>query len=144
MELEAPPYAPDVHHPDGHRHLYAFSATPWPTCTFRFPDASELTQELFVRHDAPWVVVRWQLTAADDRPATLEVRPLLSGRDYHSLHHEDSAFRRHAEVDGERLEHEVLAEGTPPGTTRTTPVGANAPSVGAEPRALLHPRGQAL
>ena len=30
-------------------------------------------------------------------PATLIVRPLLSGRDYHSTHHENSAFRFDAE-----------------------------------------------
>jgi hypothetical protein len=42
----------DVQHPDGHRRLHAFSATPRPTWTFCFPDGSELSQERFVTHGA--------------------------------------------------------------------------------------------
>src|SRR5207247_4683547 len=36
--------------------------------------------------------VSWTLTAAS-RPVDLRVRPLMSGRDYHSMHHENRSLR---------------------------------------------------
>jgi predicted glycogen debranching enzyme len=47
------------------------------------------------------------------RKAVLVVRPFLSGRDYHSLHHENPAFQFDAEVRGERITFRPY-EGLPP------------------------------
>ncbi|HXW05646.1 MAG TPA: amylo-alpha-1,6-glucosidase [Vicinamibacterales bacterium] len=94
-------YAPDVVHPDGLGRLVSFTQDPWPSWIFRLEDGSELVQELFAVHGAPVTAISWRLS--EPRPGVvLSVRPLLSGRDYHSIHHENSAFRFDAHVAGER------------------------------------------
>lgn len=86
-------YTPDVIHPDGASHIAAFEAQPWPRWTFRFDDGCEVVQELVVPHGHAAVCLRWTLSAAPKKDIRLVVRPLLSGRDFHSTHHENSAFR---------------------------------------------------
>ena len=81
-------YAPGVIHPDGASRIGAFTHTPWPSWVFNLPDGSVLIQELFVAGGQ--TSLRW--TRNGPGPATLHVRPLLSGRDYHALHHENPAF----------------------------------------------------
>lgn len=95
-------YAPDVVHPDGTRHLVAFTNDPWPQWTFRLPDGTEIEQELIVPRGTPLVGLSWRLRMAAPG-SRLTVRPLLSGRDYHATHHENGAFRLDARVDGERV-----------------------------------------
>lgn len=95
-------YTPDVAHPDGKRHLEGFSADPWPRWTYRLPDGARIEKELFVPHGMSAVAIRWRLLDPEQQ-ATLTVRPFLSGRDYHALHHENPAFRFDAEVDGARV-----------------------------------------
>jgi predicted glycogen debranching enzyme len=85
-------YAGDVVHPDGPLRVEAFESEPWPRWTYRLADDLRVQQEVFVTHDSPQVVVRWQLIGDAWGPVTLEVRPFLSGRDYHALHHENAAF----------------------------------------------------
>ena len=101
--LSAQRYAPGVIHPDGASRIAGFAAEPWPSWRFRLPDGVEIEQEIVARHGAPLVLVEWRLSA----PApgvTLCVRPLLSGRDYHALHHENPGFAFAPRVhDGERL-----------------------------------------
>jgi glycogen debranching enzyme len=84
-------YAPGVIHPDGATRIAGFSIEPWPTWTHRLPDGSHLVSEIFVAPGTGQTTMRWQRDAGG--PATLHVRPLLSGRDYHALHHENPAFR---------------------------------------------------
>jgi predicted glycogen debranching enzyme len=84
-------YAPDAIYPDGAWHIDAFSSAPWPQWRFRFDDGTIVEQELFVPAGVPAVAAAWRLVAP--RPGViLQVRPLLSGRDYHSMHHENPAF----------------------------------------------------
>ena len=86
-------YAPDTVHPDGATRIVAFTIDPWPTWTYTLPDGSSLTQEIFSA--GAQTNLRWTRTAprlGNDAPATLHFRPLLSGRDYHSLQHENPAF----------------------------------------------------
>src|SRR5262249_48293222 len=68
---------------------------PWPKFTHRLADGTEIEHELFVVHGAPLVVVSWRVTRRKRgaRKCELIVRPLLSGRDHHALHHENGAFR---------------------------------------------------
>ena len=94
-------YTPDVTYPDGHRRIVGFRADPWPCWTFRAEDGTELTQEIAARHGHAEVALRWRLTALVG--ARLTVRPLLSGRDYHSLHHENPAFDFTPEIRGEEI-----------------------------------------
>lgn len=92
-------YAPDVRHPDGSSRIVSFAADPWPTWEFALPGGVRLLQETFVEHGSGVTVVTWTLIAAA-APIVLRVRPLISGRDYHSVQHENSAFRFDAEQRG--------------------------------------------
>jgi predicted glycogen debranching enzyme len=89
--LSSQRYAPDVLYPDGTSHITGFTNDPWPTWEYEMPDGTRMTQELFVQHGAGAVVVVWTLVRATG-PVVLCARPFLSGRDYHSLHHQNRAF----------------------------------------------------
>lgn len=98
--LSSQRYTPDVVDPDAARHLEAFTAEPWPHWSYRLADGTVVEQELFVPHGRPIVAVCWRL-AGSPRPATLTVRPFLSGRDYHALQHENGDFRFDPDFDGD-------------------------------------------
>jgi predicted glycogen debranching enzyme len=99
--LTSQSYAPDVVHPDGAQRVEDFSTEPWPTWTFRCEDGTELTQDIFVAPEAGVTALSWRL-AGEPKSVKLFVRPLISGREYHSLHKENSAFRFDAEQAGEK------------------------------------------
>jgi predicted glycogen debranching enzyme len=86
----------DVLYPSGQDFLSAFTADPWPQWTFEFPDGTQLVRELFIHRGTGLTVLTWQLrTPASEQSgqgARLQIWPLLSGRDYHQLQHENSAF----------------------------------------------------
>jgi predicted glycogen debranching enzyme len=105
-------YSPDVLHPDGHRHLVSFASEPWPSWEYETPDGVRVVQEVVVAHGGGGTVVTWRVTAAE-APIMLEVRPFFSGRDYHSMHHENGAFAFEPEVDGDQLTWRVY-QGLPP------------------------------
>src|SRR4051812_20787340 len=107
-------YAPDVLHPDGSAHIAQFTGEPWPTWEYHLADGTRIIQEIFVQHEGP-VVVTWTLARASG-PIALRVRPFLSGRDYHSLHHENGAFRFSAERRGAAVEFSTY-DGLPRVTT---------------------------
>ena len=86
-------YAPDVVSPDGALRIESFIADPWPRWVYRLDDDTRIEQQILSVHDRPLVVVTWKLIEGD-ASATLEVRPFLSGRDYHSTHHENGACDR--------------------------------------------------
>ena len=99
--LSSQRYAPDVIYPDGHVRLVEFRANPWPRWTFRAEDGTEVAQELIAHTGHPEVALRWRLLKGAS--ARIVVRPLMSGRDYHSLHRENAAFRFEPEVTGARV-----------------------------------------
>ncbi|NOT02739.1 MAG: glycogen debranching protein [Phycisphaerales bacterium] len=90
-------YAPEIIHPDGCSRIIDFHYDPWPTWTFRLDDGAIITQELFICPGRCETIIRWSVKNGRS-PMTLEVRPLLSGRDYHALHLENAAFRFDAHV----------------------------------------------
>src|SRR4029453_2760127 len=95
--LSSQRYLPDVVYPDGASHLTAFTDHPWPCWTFMLPDGTRIAQEAIVRPGTPAGAMAGRLPAP--APAfRLRVRPLLSGRDYHALHHENPAFRFDADT----------------------------------------------
>lgn len=102
-------YAPGILAPDQAAPVASFRAEPWPTWTYRLRDGSRIEQELFVVRGLPLVAVRWRLigergaTPTTLPPTTLSVRPFLSGRDYHALHHANPAFRFDHAGAGERI-----------------------------------------
>ena len=98
--LSSQRYAQGAVDPDGASRIHAFTDEPWPHWSFRLGDGTLVEQEIFVPKGAPVVAVCWRLHDARV-PATLTVRPFLSGRDYHALHHENPDFRFEAELHGD-------------------------------------------
>ena len=90
-------YAPDVIHPDGASRIVDFVSEPWPTWEFQGPHGIHVRQELFVDHETGATVLAWTVEGTN-RPIQLNLRPLLSGRDYHATHHENVVFKFNAEV----------------------------------------------
>jgi len=90
--LSSQRYAPDWLHPDGASRIERFEREPWPTWIFRAPGSHGVVHELLAQHETPALLASWRFERERPREATLCVRPLLSGRDYHALHHENPGF----------------------------------------------------
>ena len=95
-------YPPNIMHPDGARRIVEFKSEPWPNWFFALDDGAKIEQEIFVVHGASIVAISWRLVNSAAK-ATLTVRPFLSGRDYHFMHHENPAFQFHPEISDKRL-----------------------------------------
>jgi len=89
--LSSQRYIPGVDFPDGATRLAGFTLDPWPQWTYVFHGGSVI-QEIFVPRGSSTVVLRWRWEGTGAAPK-LHVRPFFSGRDFHSLHHENAAFR---------------------------------------------------
>lgn len=99
--LSSQAYEPDAVHPDGASRIESFASEPWPSWIFRLPDGTRIEHAIFVPHERAAVMLTWRVLDANAGPATLRVRPFLSGRDYHALHHENGAFRFEPETSGD-------------------------------------------
>lgn len=95
-------YTPDVTTPTDSVAIESFTNDPWPRWIFRLRDGTRIAHELFVTKESPRAVATWRLLTPPTE-VTLRVRPLLSGRDYHALHHENAAFRFDAEETGSQV-----------------------------------------
>jgi predicted glycogen debranching enzyme len=105
-------FYPGTVHPDGNQRLVGFRLDPWPTWSFK---AGDLTLErcVFMPHERQYTVVYFRLIGATGRRVRLLVRPLISGRDYHALHHENEVLKPAAAIaDGRVMFHPY--EGVPP------------------------------
>ncbi|MGF1465966.1 MAG: amylo-alpha-1,6-glucosidase [Sandaracinaceae bacterium] len=91
-------YPDGVLHPRGDRPLTDFRAEPWPTWTFDLPGGARIVKELVVGRISGDVLLTYRLVGPARDPVHLEVRPLLTGRDYHALHQRNPAFRFDADV----------------------------------------------
>jgi predicted glycogen debranching enzyme len=88
-------YVPDHMDPDSTVELIEFDTAPWPTWRFRIDEHSLVTVEIFVARGSGETVLRWRCESNRSQHMdglTLRVRPLISGRDYHALHHENPVF----------------------------------------------------
>ena len=95
-------YSPNIVHPDSANRIVEFSPDPWPRWTYLLDDGTRVCQEIFAVNGASTVVLGWHLLNPAAK-ATLAVRPFFSGRDYHSMHHENSAFQFHPGMSDKRL-----------------------------------------
>lgn len=91
FSLSSQHYAPNVLHPEVGYRLLSFTDEPWPTWHFRFADGTEVIQEIFIARSTSTTVLSWRLKRQQG-PVRLFVRPLVSGRDYHSLHRFNQTF----------------------------------------------------
>jgi predicted glycogen debranching enzyme len=96
-------YNPDVVHPDGASRIESFEYEPWPRWRYKIDSDIVIEQELFVPKHESAVFISWKLVSPNDSNLKLKVRPFLSGRDFHSTHHENGLFRFEAEQNGERV-----------------------------------------
>jgi predicted glycogen debranching enzyme len=83
---------PGAVYPAGYRSCVSFVLDPWPTWVYAIGDLL-VQRELFVPHARNMVVLRWRRLDAVRRNAALDVRPMLSGRDSHAVHHENAVLR---------------------------------------------------
>lgn len=99
--LSSQRYFPDVVYPQGSHFVESFQPHPWPTWIYSLPGGTRLEQQIFLKPGSPLAVISWRLLSGQD--LRLTVRPLISGRDYHALHHYNEAFRFEAQVQGKRV-----------------------------------------
>jgi predicted glycogen debranching enzyme len=92
-------YAPDIVYPDGSERIVAFQPEPWPRWVFGLPDGTLVAHELFMTRGSSVVALSWRIVRRSDEggPVALVVRPLLSGRDVHTVHFENPGFRFEAD-----------------------------------------------
>lgn len=83
--------------------LTRFSVEPWPTWQLRTALGAVIEIELFVPQGRPALALHFWLAEPFAEAVKLCVRPLLSGRDFHALHHENSAFHFTPQHQGELL-----------------------------------------
>src|SRR5216110_3435171 len=102
VALSSQRYGPDVIHPDGASRIESFEYEPWPRWRYKIDDLV-IEHELFVPKGESAIFISWKLVSPDDADLKLKVRPFLSGRDFHSTHHENSAFRFETEQNGQRV-----------------------------------------
>jgi predicted glycogen debranching enzyme len=85
-----------------------FSNDLWPSWRFFTRLGVRLDVEIFVPHGSPAAVVSFRLGKAVPG-AKLEVRPLLSGRDFHGTHHENAGCELQPQAQGNVLRFEPYA-----------------------------------
>jgi predicted glycogen debranching enzyme len=94
-------YVPEVIHPDGIARLTDFQAEPWPRWTYKIGEDLFVEHDFFVPRGASVSVLRWRLRG--NAPASLLVRPFLSGRDFHATHHQNGLLNFSAEIAEDRV-----------------------------------------
>jgi len=90
--LSSQTYDPGVVHPDGHARIDSFTDDPCPRWTYKLEDGTVVEQEVIVPKGIPAVLLRFKLVGRKSK-AALTVRPLMSGRGFHSLQGENGSFR---------------------------------------------------
>ena len=81
-------YADNVFWPEGFLLSRSFVSTPWPTWIYDLGQSLQIKQELFVSDRVQGTAIRWQVIGSA-AGVKLHVKPFLSARDYHSMHHEN-------------------------------------------------------
>jgi len=98
VALTSQRYAPDVVSLNGAERIESFTGDPWPQWIFRLPGGQTIEHGILAVHGRALTVLYWRANPRLD--GKLMVRPLISGRDYHALHHENPAFNFNAERTG--------------------------------------------
>ncbi|MBX3329197.1 MAG: glycogen debranching enzyme family protein [Nitrospira sp.] len=88
---------PDTVHPQGYLHCTSFVSTPWPTWIYSYK-RKKIQREILRIWGRDIVFVRWKLIDPKNNDVTLTVRPMLTGRDYHALHHENERIFTQATI----------------------------------------------
>lgn len=100
FDLSANRY-PGAVHPTGYQYLKQFRLDPYPIFTFQ-AEGIEIEKRVFLVHGENTVVLEYDFRGIDWDPppyCSLEVRPLIAFRDYHSLTHANSAIDRSVRIE---------------------------------------------
>ncbi len=100
--LSAQRYEPGVVSPVGFRWLESFSTEPWPTWIYKLDDRTRIEQSICVPRGYGACVIRWRILSKN-KQVKLRIRPLLSVRNYHHLHHENGSFDFLGRPDGQAI-----------------------------------------
>jgi len=85
-------------HPRGHQYLESFRLDPFPVFNYRIEDI-RIEKSVFLVQGENTVVIQYLLSGLPSRDiGTLEVRPLIAFRDFHSTTHANDAIRREVET----------------------------------------------
>jgi predicted glycogen debranching enzyme len=82
---------PGVVHPQGYQYLKQFRQDPFPVFVYEV-QGLQLEKSLFMVHGENTTVIEYHLRGPAPAGCTLELRPLIAFRDYHSTTHENSAI----------------------------------------------------
>jgi predicted glycogen debranching enzyme len=82
---------PGAVHPQGYIYLKQFRLDPFPVSVYE-ADGLELEKSVFMVHGENTTVIQYELRGAVQGACTLELRPLIAFRDYHSTTHENGAI----------------------------------------------------
>jgi predicted glycogen debranching enzyme len=97
FELSANRYKNAIH-PHGYEYLDAFLLDPFPVFRYRCEDV-QIEKTVFLVRGENTVVVQYELRGVlKGRPCSLEIRPLVAFRDYHSTTHANDAICRNVDV----------------------------------------------
>src|SRR5579872_1818988 len=100
VALTSQRYAPDVISRAGVMRV-EFKIDPWPSWIYSLPEGREIEHGILVQPGYAATIIYWRLRKG--ARCTLGVRPLMSGRDYHGLHHENADFNFAAEIARQRV-----------------------------------------
>ena len=95
-DLSANLYAGTVH-PNGFTHLKKFRIDPFPIFTYEVGGV-QVEKRVFMAHGENTTVIEYEILGAGQ--CTLEVRPLIAFRDYHSLTHANDGLNQDLEEAG--------------------------------------------
>jgi predicted glycogen debranching enzyme len=103
-ELSSNQY-PGAIHPNGYKYLKCFRLDPFPIWTYEV-DSVEIEKKIFMVHGSNTTVCRWSvknIDATEGKKIELEIRPLLSFVDYHSLSQENGDFDGEYDSSGDTI-----------------------------------------
>jgi predicted glycogen debranching enzyme len=93
---------PGVVHPQGHEFLKQFRQDPFPVFVYEV-EGLELEKSVFMVHGENTTVIQYTVLSAPELSCTLELRPLIAFRDYHSTAHENGALNPSLHVESGRV-----------------------------------------
>ena len=101
FELSSNRY-PGVVHPQGFRYLKEFRLDPFPIFTYEV-EGTEIVKTILMKYGENTTVVQYTLNSPLKSDVFLDLRPLISFRDYHSLTHENGSIDGRVALQANRI-----------------------------------------
>ncbi len=93
---------PGVVHPQGYVHLKQFRQDPFPVFVYEV-DGLVLEKSVFMVQGENTTVIQYTVASSPGLPCSLELRPLIAFRDYHSTTHENGALNPTLQIEPGRV-----------------------------------------